>query len=973
MAEINLRQKFPSMTPAKAPPLYRINGCGLGMYGSREHDAQTGTYVSTLCVSLLFIPILGLRAYRVARSARGWYFLGREPLSKLARAWNLLLVLALGGMIGVWGYVAHTSSPAYRAARQMAEARELVDQGQLGRAAAIYQRLAAAGADQARNATTELGELLDKPCKQAPLSECAGVFSAAAQIARRDGAVPPADVVQKGLALVGERADSDPRGGLGVLDAIRPLTLDTRPIDARRLPLSRKWATAEPGNLDAACELASLLEQQNQLDEAKKLLLPFKTRLGDGEGARVLGTILARQGDYDGAYALLWPYVKNRLDKLHAAEKASESTLRELWDRQIQLLNEKKGPPEFYTKYHIASKDEQDAMVQAYVHGQIKNDPQYTAAQEALRQETGVVPVALELGIVMLQRAQAQSNPGLRKTQLEAAEQVFLAIGGFAGQTDEYRLSLGQVCYWLGKQAEGRKLFDDFLGSKGRDCMSLLEVAVRLRQLGAVPEARTTAEEAYTKANKDQQRYDAAGFRSLCNKDSDDEIAWLNKADTANPTTKARLANALGDKAILEGRDSESAAQYHIAIDAYGAMPRTCTTLNETARAWYSIFRITDDRQALDRCFDYFQQAVDLSPSDPILLTNAAGTLVEAALGDVIGSDIDLRDLRQTGGFPLLGYLCQDQAGRDAVARRVKDHPGIARALSYYQKLMVVSPKSTLAYDAAFQIHQYTRNDAALEALAQRIRAAEFDTADALTRMKEFLGGLKDEQAKIEVAAGLKRAEGAAARVRAKGGRTLAVALCQQVDALMVQDMVQGGIDPQKVVALAEEAAHACPSTSVSATLEAAHLFRAAKDLCRSDSAFASFQGKYTRSLGVSYILAAAANTGPLQQNVLKNADVQTALLLLREQIKLFPEDPTAYAWVLLKNAAPAEADNVADAIKKNPRSLLEQSISMGLHPASAAETLDASWVLQIHGKDVEARAALRKVADLGIPVPEQP
>jgi hypothetical protein len=975
MVQIDLKDRFPSMTPVKsAPSLFRINGFGVAMHGRRDADADTGTYISTWCLTLLFVPILCLRAYRVANAERGWYFLGREPLSIVAKAWNLFLMLAVAGLVGAGAYTAYTSTAAYKAEHQMALARELVEQGRLGQAATIYQRLASAGADQAQNATAALGELLDKQCQQAPLSECAGVFAAAARISRRDGAVGPDKLVGQGLALVGAKGDSDPRGGVALLNALAPLTVDTRRIDEPRLPLLRKWVAAEPANLDALCGLAALLEQQNQLDEAKALLLPVKARLGEGEGARVLGTILAHQGDYDGAYALLWPYVKTRLDKLHAAEKAYNDTERNLWDQQLARLNAHKAPTDFYSRYDRAGKEAQRAMVQEYVNSQIKDDPRYVEAQETLHREAAVVPVTLDLGIVMLQRAQGQPNPDLRKTQLESAEKVFLAIGGFAGQSDEYRLSLGQVYYWLGKQTEGRKLFDDFLAAKGRSSDALLAIAVKLRQLGAVPEARAMAEEAYAQGKDDENRQAAAVFRAECQKDSDDQIAWLNKGNTANPTIKAKLANALGEKAISEGRDDEATAQFHIAIEAYAAMPHTAVSLNDAACAWYAIFSITGDRQALDRCYDNYQQAVDLSPSNPILLGNAADTLVAAALGDVIGSEIDLRALHEMGGFHLLGYLYQDQTGRAAVIKRVKDHPGIARALSYYDKLMVLSPKSTNAYAFAYQIHQFTRNEPALEALAQRVQAATFDTADALTQANEFISGVKDNQAKVESAAVLKRVQDAVGRLRAKGGRTLSVALDQQCEAMITQDMLQGGIDPEKVIALAEEAQQACPSANTTGDLVAAYLFRATRNLCQSDPAFAAFHAKYRRSLGGSYLLVAAAGeAGPLQQAVLQNVDARKAMALLREQNKLFLESPTAYEWALLKNAEPAEAGKMAEIIKKNPRWLVEQSIMVCLYPASAAEALEASWVLQICGKPAEAGAALRKVADLGIPVPGQP
>ena len=199
----------------------------------------------------------------------------------------------------------------------------------------------------------------------------------------------------------------------------------------------------------------------------------------------------------------------------------------------MQLLDEDKGPRDFYDRYRAAGKDQQHAMVREYVGGRIKNDPQFISTQDALERESAVVPVALELGIVMLQRAQGQTDPDARKSQLESAEQVFLAVGGVAGESDEYRLSLGQVYYWLGKQAEGHKLFDEYLEAKGRGFADLLRIASRLRELGRVPEARAMGEEAYGKASKAEERHAAAIFRSLCAKDLDDKIVWLQKSDTA--------------------------------------------------------------------------------------------------------------------------------------------------------------------------------------------------------------------------------------------------------------------------------------------------------------------------------------------------------------------------------------------------------------------------------------------------------
>ena len=47
---------FPNMRPIKsAPSLHTINGIGTAVYGARDHDAETGTYVKTHCFCFLFV------------------------------------------------------------------------------------------------------------------------------------------------------------------------------------------------------------------------------------------------------------------------------------------------------------------------------------------------------------------------------------------------------------------------------------------------------------------------------------------------------------------------------------------------------------------------------------------------------------------------------------------------------------------------------------------------------------------------------------------------------------------------------------------------------------------------------------------------------------------------------------------------------------------------------------------------------
>jgi hypothetical protein len=63
----------------------------------------------------------------------------------------------------------------------------------------------------------------------------------------------------------------------------------------------------------------------------------------------------------------------------------------------------------------------------------------------------------------------------------------------------------------------------------------------------------------------------------------------------------------------------------------------------------------------------------------------------------------------------------------------------------------------------------------------------------------------------------------------------------------------------------------------------------------------------------------------------------------------------------------------IRPAQSRHPAQVVEQSIAALLSPASATEALDTYWLMQIPGNPDEVRAALLKVAAMGIPLPIQP
>jgi len=72
---------FADMAPvSKAPSLFTINGIGFKLYGNSDHDPETGSYLCTHYLVLLFVPLLPTGRFRVIQDGNTYHFLGKVPL-----------------------------------------------------------------------------------------------------------------------------------------------------------------------------------------------------------------------------------------------------------------------------------------------------------------------------------------------------------------------------------------------------------------------------------------------------------------------------------------------------------------------------------------------------------------------------------------------------------------------------------------------------------------------------------------------------------------------------------------------------------------------------------------------------------------------------------------------------------------------------------------------------------------------------
>jgi len=971
MSDNDLESRFPDMRPLKSlPALSTVNGFGCTVYGSRDYDPDTGTYVKTHCLCVLFIPLLMLGAYRVADAPQGWYFIGRVPLSLLAKAWNWLVILAILGGIGFFGWYKYSHTPDYLAGRKLAEGDRLAKAGQVVKAAQLYREVAFGGTDRVNEAMVKMKDLLEGPVQQASPQDAAAVFQIAVELRERWGGLE--DLFDQGMQLAKKHAAGDPQGALAVMEAVAPVARDTERLNAELEKLLEPLVEKEPDNVDYASKLAVVYERQERLEKCEELLTPHLHRLGTTEGARILGHIYTQQGKFEQAHALLLPYAEGRLKQLHAAEQAYLEVHANAEKQVFEQLKKREVKDFNFKRYEKAGQVEQQTMVIEYIDAKIKDDPALKSAQEAVLREASVVPVALDLGIVLLRRAQGMADPAARRAELEKTEKTFLSIRGLAGQSNQYRLFLGQVYYWLGKHAEGRKLFDELLAAQQRNTEILLGVGRLLREVGAITEARALMEEAYNKETEPAKKQMAAADRALIFLDIDDEITWLRRADLAQSEIKAALSMAQGNKAMQEGRDQEAATHLRDAIDTYGRLPVEASTLNNGALAYFSLYRITGERETLDKGVEMLEKAIALRPSDSILLSNGAARVLEGALRDIIGPAIDFKVLKTEGSLGLLPYLYQDQAGKERYVQRVRKHAGVAKALAHFDRLMVLSPKKAQGYATASSIHHYTRDLEALRSLWKRLEGIELDLADTTQRTLDYYAGKDDAKYKKELNASLERYHEMVKTARKNApGVTFAVAATTLVGIKTSMDAMGLPVDADELVALAEEAHQAAPSSATHSTLRVALLVRASKAIAQKEPAYAALVTRAQRSLGPVYLVSVAlSQEGKLREAVLSNQDVQRVVTLELENRQKFPDSHDEWAWVMLRAAHPEEADKIAKGILKDEIDQLDQSLDRKLSPLRASVAYQAYWRMQIAGKEAEGVKILKDCAAQGVPMP---
>jgi hypothetical protein len=110
------------------PSLGTYNGIGAGFYGRRD-SWPDGSYATTQCVSVLWIPVFPLGAWRVRDAEDGYHILAREQLSSFARLVRWCMPAAIALVIAGYAITSYLQDPERLAKQRWDRAVEVAQHG----------------------------------------------------------------------------------------------------------------------------------------------------------------------------------------------------------------------------------------------------------------------------------------------------------------------------------------------------------------------------------------------------------------------------------------------------------------------------------------------------------------------------------------------------------------------------------------------------------------------------------------------------------------------------------------------------------------------------------------------------------------------------------------------------------------------------------------------------------------------------
>lgn len=978
--DAELARKFPEMKPVKGSPLlFTLNGFGLSMYGQRNSDPETGTYVATRFITLLFVPVWAIGSYRVADAENGgWYFLGKEGISKLWQTLNTAVLSIMIYAVGMMFWTIHTGSPDYR----QRQALEIVGKHERGLVLAPLNGLLKVdgiGGELDDEVSEKIVELVLEGVAEGSWEEAIGVVQLVSGRLFSFGAIPG---FYDDFSKTGEeRLSRAPQADLEFEYRFASQMVRTMaPAGHVSLERFKKYdrsllealAVDAEMNIRYAVRLAEYCEADGDIKRCKELLQARVDELKGTEGARILGQILVSDGDYDAAYPLLASYVIPKLEQLKHLSDDFDKVSELSYSKAIDYLNDGHASESFYQRYENATEEVKNEMVNEMVVQRMNMDASYTSSLKAVQNAGEVVPEAMDFGIMQLRRAQSVSDGGEKAQLLESAEKTFLALQTVAGDSEDYQLSLGQVYFWMGRLDEGEKLFETARKGSGESLGVLYRQASIYHEIGDSSKGVELLKKAYSKIKDKEDGYSIASLLATMCGDIEEEVDWLKKCDQEQISVKIGLSNAEGKLAYQNGEYEKAIKFFKSADRDYKQLPNSAANFNNHALVMEQLYSLTGEPGYYRKSVDLMSEAVKLMPNNSILLGNAASQAFTAATIDLMSQKFSAAFTKEMSYTDYLRMLYNTDNERAKMRADFVTNESGKRAFKYLGALSVLAPKSDWVHSTGSDWYWSMGMDKEVLAGYKQMKASDWAVDEDWKKNQESLLSGKEDGEYLEA---LVQREKYDDRVRKKITDNDEWLLYQssRIPHKLRADFYGGVVDYQGLVKLAKQAREKYPCSYTRGNQREAFLARGLYELSKSQAKVAKLRESHGRLLSNSSMLMTLthSNDQALKKAVITHPDIKVYLKARHEGAVLFPESVTRadrYFVSLLDDvtelSAPADSEAYQTLYDESAKALLHR------YPYSVSSVMSSYWVFKLSGQEGRAKAIYDDSLGKGLALP---
>lgn len=942
----------------QAPTLKKFYGIGTALYLKTMVDKNSNLYSKIYFFTVLFIPVLYLGRYLIREHDGNEFVVGKASPPTLAKAWNALLIIVLLGASGVGGYLQYSNLPETIAGNQLRQGLANVEIGNFSIGIPELRMAYRSGTRHAAAAKQQLSSMTSKNyiSNLEPI-DAAEVFEQFLEMPELfPNLITDAEVQ---LDLFVEKDLLAAKKAIKVILALENDEGKQLAFQKQHYEILAQLTTQNPTDVELVVEFASLDEIYNQCQRCESLLSPHQQALGLSEGARILGQIYAYNGRYEESYSLLQPYVTEGLATYHRLESEYNDLGNKIWEDMIEFLNTSRAPQSFINKYNASSEDEQNRLLNEYYLERLEASEPYRLAEVNYYESTAVVSVALDLGIVMLNRAVTMTDPQQRQQELQSAEQTFLAVKGQAEDSDDYQLYLGQVYYWLGKEEDGKVLFDALIEKYDRGPGVLYSLSSILRDLGEAAQAKSYATEAYASAVDPAEKEGIAMHLSVLADTLDEKIEWLEKSDPNNLHTKADLLSSKAALALEADDKAKALELYNQSIAVYKELPEDATSFNNAALVYMAKYQTSRDESDYQKGLDLMDRAIILDPDDSIILINSIDNHLGKALRDVLSEYIDIEAFEGRLQLGMFSSLYDSFEQKQVFVKQMLAHQSTQKALGYTNKALLLSPKSASLASQSMSLFYFLDKQAELEALAARMENIDFDLADAEQKIREY----RQQEDVSEVVEALDKSN--------KYYRDLLLNLNEEKLGLEIS-MLKGNLQENQLTSLsydlevdidslladARMTVSEYPASSTRAVLQSSLMFKTVENLRKIDSEFSNFQDHNDKLYDLFTQLALYTLQHPdFAKKVTSQASFQEWLNLAAHSNQHYPYVTDVREWFLLEVLEQDLADSLLERMQTSMLHYYFSFVAAKMSANRESNTVNLYLSHQINGNQDAAKA----------------